>query len=53
MVIFVIGIFWLVQGIITFIAAFAAMQGRGWRPVSGVLGILAGMVILTYPIWSP
>src|SRR4029077_14143345 len=50
--IFVRGIFWLVQGIMTFVAAFAQKEGRLWRIVMGLLGILAGIVILTYPITS-
>ena len=50
--IFVLGIFWLVQGIMTFVSAFAFREGRGWRIFSGILGIIAGIVILTYPISS-
>ncbi len=50
--IFVLGIFWLVQGIMTFVAAFARKQGRNWRLFSGILGILAGIIILVYPITS-
>jgi uncharacterized membrane protein HdeD (DUF308 family) len=50
--IFVLGIFWLVQGIMTFVAAFAIKQGRNWRLLIGILGILAGIVILVYPISS-
>ena len=50
--IFVLGIFWLVQGIMTFVAAFAVKQGRNWRLFSGILGVLAGIIILVYPITS-
>ena len=50
--IFVLGIFWLVQGIMTFVAAFALRRGRGWALVSGILGMLAGIIILVYPISS-
>ncbi len=50
--IFVVGIFWLVQGIVTFISAFQRKQGRGWQLFMGVLGVLAGIVILVYPISS-
>jgi uncharacterized membrane protein HdeD (DUF308 family) len=50
--IFVLGIFWLVQGVMTFVAAFAQKQGRNWRILSGLLGIIAGVIILTYPISS-
>jgi uncharacterized membrane protein HdeD (DUF308 family) len=50
--IFVLGIFWLVQGVMTFIAAFQQKEGRNWRSVMGLLGVLAGIIILTYPISS-
>jgi uncharacterized membrane protein HdeD (DUF308 family) len=50
--IFVLGIFWLIQGIMTFVAAFAFKEGRGWRIFSGILGIIAGIIILTYPMSS-
>ena len=50
--IFVLGIFWLVQGVMTFVAAFSQKQGRNWRIIMGLLGILAGIIILTYPISS-
>ena len=52
MFIFVIGILFLVQGIMTFIAAFAVKQGRNWRILMGILGVVAGIVVLTYPISS-
>ena len=51
-VIFVIGIFWLVQGVMTFIAAFSVKQGRVWGIFIGILGIVAGIIILAYPISS-
>jgi uncharacterized membrane protein HdeD (DUF308 family) len=50
--IFVLGIFWLVQGVMTFIAAFQQKEGRNWRIIMGLLGVLAGIIILTYPISS-
>jgi uncharacterized membrane protein HdeD (DUF308 family) len=50
--IFVLGVFWLVQGIMTFVAAFSVKQGRNWGIFIGILGILAGIVILAYPIDS-
>jgi uncharacterized membrane protein HdeD (DUF308 family) len=50
--IFVLGIFWLIQGVMTFVAAFQHKQGRNWGIFMGILGILAGIVILVYPISS-
>jgi uncharacterized membrane protein HdeD (DUF308 family) len=50
--IYVLGIFWLIQGVMTFVAAFATKQGRNWRILSGLLGVIAGIIILVYPISS-
>ena len=50
--IFVLGVFWVAQGIMTFINAFSTKEGRGWRIFMGILGVLAGTVILVYPISS-
>jgi uncharacterized membrane protein HdeD (DUF308 family) len=50
--IFVIGIFFLIQGVMTFISAFAFKQGRNLRILSGILGIIAGLIVLTYPMSS-
>ena len=50
--IFVIGIFFLIQGVMTFIGAFARKAGRNWGIASGLLGIIAGLIVLTYPISS-
>jgi uncharacterized membrane protein HdeD (DUF308 family) len=50
--IFVIGIFFLIQGVMTFIGAFARKRGRNWGIASGLLGIIAGIIVLTYPISS-
>ena len=50
--IFVIGIFFLIQGVMTFVGAFAFKQGRNWAILSGLLGIIAGLIILIYPISS-
>jgi uncharacterized membrane protein HdeD (DUF308 family) len=50
--IYVIGIFFLIQGVMTFIGAFARKAGRNWGIASGILGIIAGIIVLTYPISS-
>ena len=50
--IFVIGIFFLIQGVMTFVGAFARKEGRNWAILSGLLGIIAGLIVLIYPISS-
>jgi uncharacterized membrane protein HdeD (DUF308 family) len=50
--IFVLGIFWVSQGIVGFVMAFEVKQGRGWRLISAILGVIAGIIVLVYPITS-
>ena len=50
--IFVIGVFWVAQGIVEFVSAFESKQGRGWRLFMGVLGVVAGIIVLQYPAMS-
>jgi uncharacterized membrane protein HdeD (DUF308 family) len=49
-----IGIFWVVGGIIEFIVAIShkGMPGRGWRIFMGVLGFVAGVIVLEQPAIS-
>lgn len=46
-----LGIYWLVDGVVeTFTAILhPELPGRGWAAVSGVLGILAGIILLAWP----
>jgi len=48
----VLGIFWLVGGIFRIIGIFIDTSLWGWKLIGGVLGILAGIVVLQHPIWS-
>ncbi len=48
---FLIGLFWVVGGIIEFVTAYShrELPGRGFRMVMGVLGLIAGVVTLVVP----
>ena len=50
--IFVLGIVWVAQGIVRFIAAFEVKQGRNWGIFTGILSVVAGIVVLEYPAMS-
>lgn len=50
--IFVLGVVWVSQGIVTFVRAFEVKEGRGWGIFMGVLGIVAGIIVLEYPAMS-
>jgi uncharacterized membrane protein HdeD (DUF308 family) len=48
----VLGIFWLVGGLFRIVSIFIDTSLWGWKLVGGVLGILAGIVVLQHPVWS-
>jgi len=48
----VLGIFWLVGGIFRIISIFIDSSSWGWKLIGGILGILAGILVLQHPLWS-
>ena len=47
-----LGAYWFVSGIFAIISAAMTKEDVGWKIVLGILGIIAGLVILTYPYYS-
>lgn len=47
-----LGIYWIIQGIFTLVGMFIDHTAWGWKLFIGILSILAGIVILRYPISS-
>lgn len=47
-----LGIYWLIAGIFQIIAIFIDSSMWGWKLFAGVLGIIAGIIILQHPLWS-
>ena len=48
-----IGIYWLVSGLFQIVAIFVDSTQWGWKLFSGILGIIAGVIIVQHPLWSP
>jgi uncharacterized membrane protein HdeD (DUF308 family) len=48
----ILGIFWLAGGIVSVIGALVFPENLWWKLLSGILSIIAGVVILTYPAYS-
>ena len=48
-----LGIYWLVSGIFQIVGLFIDSTAWGWKLFAGILGILAGIVILNHPLISP
>ena len=47
-----LGIYWLIKGIFMLVSMFIDHSQWGWKLFSGILGIIAGVVILQHPLWS-
>lgn len=47
-----LGIWWLVGGILSIVAIFIDRTNWPWRAFSGVLGVVAGILVLNHPLWS-
>ena len=50
--IFALGFWWVFSGILDVIRGFQLTSGKGWAIFMGVITLIAGMVILAYPIDS-
>lgn len=47
-----LGFYWLFVGIIDIVRMFLDTSMWGWKLFSGIIGILAGITIIQYPLWS-
>jgi uncharacterized membrane protein HdeD (DUF308 family)/predicted flap endonuclease-1-like 5' DNA nuclease len=47
-----LGIYWFALGLFNIVSIFIDRSMWGWKLFSGILGIIAGMVIFQHPIWS-
>jgi uncharacterized membrane protein HdeD (DUF308 family) len=47
-----LGIWWFIGGIIDLITLFFDRTAWGWRLFSGILGIIAGLIIIRHPYWA-
>lgn len=48
----ILGIYWLITGILTLIHLFTDRSNMIWKLISGIIGILAGLVVIGYPLMS-
>jgi len=47
-----LGAYWLVTGILSLVSLCIDRTLWGWKLVSGILGVLAGLFVLRDPLWS-
>lgn len=50
--VWILGIYWFVAGIFSIIGIFIDGTAWGWKLFIGILGIIAGLVIMRHPLWS-
>ncbi len=48
----VLGLYWFVEGIFVLVAMFIDHTAWGWKLFMGILGILAGIVVMRHPVAS-
>jgi uncharacterized membrane protein HdeD (DUF308 family) len=47
-----LGIWWFISGIFDLVSLFIDRTQWGWKLFSGILGILAGLLIIRHPVWA-
>ncbi len=47
-----LGIYWLMNGIFVLASLYSDRSDWGWKMLVGVLGLLAGILVLAYPLYS-
>ncbi len=48
-----LGLYWLIGGIFKIVSIFLDHSMWGWKLVAGILGIIAGIIVINHPLWSP
>ena len=45
-----VGLWWLIEGLFNLLAIFIDRSKWGWKLFSGVLGVIAGLLVLNFPL---
>lgn len=48
-----VGWYWLIAGIFEIVGIFMDRTMWGWKLFSGILGVIAGIVVVRHPLWAP
>jgi len=51
--VFLLGFYWLVVGLLKIVSIFQDSAMWGWKLFAGILGIIAGIIVIRHPLWSP
>jgi len=47
-----LGAYWLVSGVFSLVSIFTNRSSWGWKLVTGILGVVSGLIVFQYPLWS-
>jgi uncharacterized membrane protein HdeD (DUF308 family) len=47
-----LGAYWLVSGVFSLVSIFSSRRSWGWKLLAGILGVIAGLTVFQYPLWS-
>jgi uncharacterized membrane protein HdeD (DUF308 family) len=47
-----LGIYWLIAGVFHIVGIFLDHKQWGWKLFTGILGVLAGILVIQHPLWS-
>jgi len=50
--VFVLGVYWLITGVIGLLDLFQDRTAWGWKLFSSILGIIAGFMVISRPLWA-
>jgi len=45
-----LGLWWLIQGLFNILAIFIEKSQWGWKLLSGIFGVIAGLLVLNFPL---
>ncbi|UCG22744.1 MAG: DUF4332 domain-containing protein [Chloroflexota bacterium] len=48
----VLGIYWMIMGLVRIVSIFIDSAQWGWKLFAGILGIIAGIIVIQHPLWS-
>ena len=47
-----VGVYWFVTGILELVMLFVDQRQWGWKLFSGIIGIIAGLLVIRHPWWA-
>lgn len=48
----ILGLYWLVSGLVSLVSLAWDRSRWGWSTASGVLGVVGGLAVIRHPLWS-